>query len=115
MQTLLHIYGQRAHHDDVLIVGTQGALRRLCDALTRALRDGVETMPAYTADGEGYEVAVVRHDAPPDAWERLKRPYSAAWIQEADRDRLDPALLLDEPVPVSDLPPSPSIDERPAD
>lgn len=99
---MLHVYGQRAPHDDVLIVGTQEALRHLRDALTRALRDGVEAMPAYTADGEGYEVAVVRHDAPPDAWERLKRPYSAAWLQEADRDRLDPATLLAQQDQASD-------------
>jgi hypothetical protein len=91
----LHIYGQQAHHDELYIVGDHAGLIYLRDALVRALRDGVGTGVVMTADGEGYELIVVRCDRPA-GWERLRLPYTADWLVERERDKVHPADMLAE-------------------
>lgn len=89
----LHVYGQQAHHDELYIVGDHAGLVHLRDALVRALRDGVGTGVAMPADGEGYDLIVIRCDRQAD-WERLRLPYTADWLVECERRKAHPADLL---------------------
>jgi len=52
----LHVYGQGAPHDDVVIVGTLEAFDALRVALRRFFLTGVNVPGFFTADGEGYVV-----------------------------------------------------------
>lgn len=59
----LHIYAQTGPHDDVSIVGTAEGLRRIRDAINRAIKhpDGIGyASPLFVCDGEGYAVHVRR-------------------------------------------------------
>jgi hypothetical protein len=89
----LHVYGQPAHHDELYLVGDHAGLIHLRDALVRALRDGVGTGVAMSADGEGYDLIVIRCDRQAD-WERLRLPYTADWLGEHERSKAHPVELL---------------------
>lgn len=56
----LHIYAQTQWHDEAYIVGNRAGLTALRDALTRLLDEAASTatLPAYTNDGEGYDLTV---------------------------------------------------------
>ena len=78
---ILHIYGPYAHHDDVLIVGTQKALERLRAALTEALDGGRgETTRFFVNDGEGFALEVRLETE--GALDRYVPPYSADYLQD---------------------------------
>jgi hypothetical protein len=89
----LHVYGQPAQHDEVYLVGDHAGLIHLRDALVLALRDGVGTGVAMSADGEGYDLIVIRCDSQA-YWEHLRLPYTADWLIERERDKAHPASLL---------------------
>lgn len=56
----LHIYAQFTWHDDAVIVGDEGALRALRDAIDAAIGSGsASARMTFTGDGEGYRVRVV--------------------------------------------------------
>lgn len=92
---LLHIYGQEFEHGEAFLVGSLEGLLELADAIRRALTgEGRGTCRAFAADGEGYEVHVVRQSeriADP-AWVKLKLPYTA----ETARHRPDGVVTPDE-------------------
>jgi hypothetical protein len=60
MKNALHIYGQDAWHDHALLIGSREALEALSALIDRALAADLpqEDDPFFTADGEGYAVAV---------------------------------------------------------
>lgn len=76
----LHIFGQRAHHDTVNIIGEPEDLRRLAEAITRAADHGQGKSSHFTADGEGYMV-VVKAVEGADYWATAELPYSAEWAR----------------------------------
>jgi hypothetical protein len=62
--SLLHVLPSTDPHGEVLIVGTESALRRLRDAVQAALDNEAGLAPGVmTRDGEGYWCAVVRASA----------------------------------------------------
>jgi hypothetical protein len=89
----LHVYRQQAHHNELYIIGDHAGLIHLRDAIVRALRDGMGTGVAMPADGESYELIVVRCDRPVD-WERLRLPYTADQLVARERDKMHPADML---------------------
>ena len=54
----LHVYGQSGPHDSVRIIGTASGLLSLRNAIDEALQRRSPKIEAFTAVGEGYEVAV---------------------------------------------------------
>lgn len=57
----LHIYAQFSWHDDAVIVGDEGALRALRDAIDAAIGAGsASARVTFADDGEGYRVRIVR-------------------------------------------------------
>lgn len=68
----LHIYGQRAEHDDAFIIGDFEALTALREAIDRALNSPkAETVTPFTEDGEGYLLTVLH-----DGTSELMVPYT---------------------------------------
>lgn len=73
----LHTYGQTVWHDDSPICGTREGIKRLRDALTKALDspDGVSLCnDVFCNDGEGYSVPI--YCLPYAEFEKLATPYS---------------------------------------
>lgn len=93
---LLHVYGQHAWHDEVVIIGNKQALEILQAAVKQALKDGRSEMPAvFTADGEGYNVIILRWDVPwPEEWTRLALPYTADCARDGRENVLRPWDLV---------------------
>lgn len=95
---LLHIYGQNSEHDDVWIVGNREALRRLSKALVNILfhHGAVGTKQSIkdvmTADGEGYEIHIIRNDSTwtEDYWRNLGLPYSSPSSQDMRNEAIWP-------------------------
>lgn len=93
MSDKLHVYGQRAWHDDLVVAGDEEGLRTLRDAIDEVLKDdGCGEGLVYTNDGEGYKALILRVDD----MDNLPVPYEAEYAEEvADerwanlRDRLD--------------------------
>ncbi len=79
---IMNVYPQVAEHTEVKIVGNQGALEVLRDAIEKAITEGKSVTPSLTqaiifaTDGEGYEIQIERL---PDDWnDRLwqkQEPY----------------------------------------
>ncbi len=55
---LLHIIGHEYYHDIARIVGTKEALKKLRDAIDKAIEEGCEAITAMENDGEGYIVCI---------------------------------------------------------
>ena len=74
-RSALHVYGSYTWHDDVFIVGTHAALKKLRDALTIAI-DGNCAAQAHhwPSDGEGYTLYVA--PASPETFDGMAEPYS---------------------------------------
>ncbi len=70
---LLHVYGQEHQHDEVYLVGDEKALKLLRDAIDQALAMGLGATGVSAADGEGFNVHVVKHD--PERMDKLSFPY----------------------------------------
>ena len=85
MPNAVHVYGQDAHHDPVIIVGTREGLLTLLDAVMDALL----TRPKrprlfFAADGEGYEIDIsLVSDAQIDNY---VSPYHAASAHDPAED-----------------------------
>jgi len=81
---LVHIYPQVAWHDDVFVVANKEGLLALQRAIYGALKKGKGVAEVYVADGEGYDVKILLHDAvwPSDEWKRLAVPYTADYAKE---------------------------------
>lgn len=72
---VLHIYGQKAWHDEAAIVGTCAELIRLRDILSAVIRSGAKgIMETCTADGEGYPLHVIPVSY--QTSEKLRLPYT---------------------------------------
>ncbi len=95
--TDLHLYAQSQWHDEAYIVGNRAALTALRDALTRLL-DGAastETLPAYTNDGEGYDLLVRLADQ--RIFDALTVPYTDPIAIAASGDgRLYPSEIPED-------------------
>jgi hypothetical protein len=93
---ILHVHGQGCPHDDVIVEGTPRALRRLANALRRAMTSGASIEDFFTNDGEGYSVCVVMLRAD-DEVRQAATPYShEAFIYRGDDDPYKRALDLTE-------------------
>ncbi len=79
----LHIFAQKAEHDDAWIVGTRDALRALRDEIDAVLGEkhlrrpvepanGAETF--FAADGEQFRCFIVC-DGRKETWEQMRLPY----------------------------------------
>lgn len=92
----MHVYGQRAWHDGVVVIGNRQALEVLQIAVKQALKDGRSKTPAvFAADGEGYGVIVLRWDVPrPEEWAHLTLPYTADCARDGRENVLRPLDLL---------------------
>ena len=56
---LVHIHGQYSPHDMAGIVGTEEGLKRIRDAIDKAIKSGSSSADLMTDDGEGYGLAIV--------------------------------------------------------
>ncbi|MGB9805001.1 hypothetical protein [Desulfofundulus sp.] len=94
---LLHVYGQRAWHDDVYIVGNRQGLETLLAAVKQALKEsrGETDSDVFTADGEGYSVIVLRQDGSwPEGWARVALPYWGDHARDEREGVLRPGNLI---------------------
>ena len=93
--SVIHIYGQNAHHDPVWIVGNTEALTDLREAIDRAIshQDSFGVVEnTKTADGEGYDIVVVEgvEDWQDETWVKLVAPYTADYAKDNADDRIGP-------------------------
>jgi hypothetical protein len=82
---ILHIYGQGAHHDDVVVGGNRAGLEALRSAIDAAIAWGVAVRECEVNDGEGFPIYVV-HLKEIDA-EKMPVPYTSEcaaqrWVGE---------------------------------
>lgn len=76
MDGILHIYGQKFWHDDVVILGDRLALETLRDAIDEAINNlAGRAEDVMVNDGEGFTVIVNRIDEP-DLFNTVAQPYS---------------------------------------
>ncbi len=87
---LIHIFGQRAFHDDVFIVGNYEGIRDLYFALTEAMQGKEEVIPVYVNDGEGYNIYVKIDDRISLHEGHYAVPYSADYAAENREDAIFP-------------------------
>lgn len=71
----LHVYAQKAWHEQATIVGTEAAIKRLRDACNEALASSPGVDEFETTDGEGYTLVVIVTDDD-SWWEQFKLPYT---------------------------------------
>ena len=74
METL-HVHGQDAWHDDVVVVGTLESLELLKIAIDLAIEGGYGKADLFCNDGEGYKVRVVKMTE--DRIDKAPVPYSS--------------------------------------
>lgn len=75
MKDGLHIYAATREHDEVNIVGTHEALRKLRDALTAALERNLAKKEGFFAnDGEGFWVCIAPVD--PGTFDAMAEHYA---------------------------------------
>lgn len=97
----LHIYGQKAHHDDVDIVGDLEALEELKNTIVKAiekhkLSDGKlkiveeKTHHLFCTDGEGYNIVITLVDGGSPIWDRLAETYTIDYARERREDAIWP-------------------------
>ena len=83
----MHVYGQQAWHDDVVIVGSSAdmiALRDQIDAAIHCIK--VKDTPDYfTNDGEGYGIIII--PVTEQEMQEIPLPYTDDSIGAADHDR----------------------------
>ena len=83
MSGYLHIYGQDAWHDPVIIVADRQALEALKANVEVALSGKISVTKLFTADGEGFDFIIK-----PASPEGYKMPYMADYAQ--DKEGCDP-------------------------
>lgn len=80
----LHVYGQEAPHEEVVIVGNRAALEAVVEQIQRVLSTGEpQRSDHFAGDGEGYRLLVALVDEPLFGW---ATPYT----HEAFQDRMAP-------------------------
>jgi len=92
---ILHVYGQKAWHDDVYILGDQETMRALADAILRALAgkpSRARKVRAYTNDREGYDVFVA-YLSDERELSKLALPYSDPIARERDENAMWPEVI----------------------
>jgi N-acyl-D-aspartate/D-glutamate deacylase len=87
---ILHIYGQEAWHDDVVIVGNHDGIKKLYEACVAALADEIELddRTAFVNDGEGFGIYVAMVSEPKDIL-GLKTPYSEWFAQTVPQPAIE--------------------------
>ena len=75
---LMHIYGPQHEHDSVFLVGNTEALQELRDAIDQVLREPYASVKIdlMVADGEGFDIVIIRKDKERSWWINLALPYS---------------------------------------
>lgn len=91
---MVHVYGQAAWHDTVYIVANAAGLKALKSAAERALFQGSGEVRAFAADGEGYDMVIIRLDGD-EEWLRLALPYSEDFAAENRGEAVWPWHLLE--------------------
>jgi hypothetical protein len=89
--SLLHIFGPEAHHDESFIAGNREALVALRNAVELALISGVSTLSGYVNDGEGFELYVMC--ASDKEMDNLAVPYSTDYARENREEATYPHAL----------------------
>lgn len=95
MNRVLHVYGQRYWHDDVLILGDAEALQKLAATILQVLAGKPyrgRSIDVYAGDGEGYSVTVAYLDDQ-NALENLAVPYTHPDAAERREDALWPEVI----------------------
>lgn len=92
---VLHIYGQTQWHDEAWVCGSAAALRKLRDAIDRALETGLSVVSdvCYVNDGEGFEVRVIPVSSEA-ALDKLALPYTDEIASEKKDGVIWPHELL---------------------
>ncbi|MEW5933386.1 MAG: hypothetical protein AB1816_07365 [Bacillota bacterium] len=90
---LAHLYSQRRWRDDAYIVADDEALRRLGRAVKEALAGGEGVCDVFAADGEGYQIRIVRL-RDPGLWDLLRLPYSDDCAADTRKEAMGPRRLL---------------------
>lgn len=88
-----HVYPQRLWHDSACVVGDDAALRALGRAVKQALLEGRGVCETFTADGEGYDIVVVRL-RDPGLWDLLRLPYVGDCAADRREEAIGPRELL---------------------
>lgn len=88
MNNVLHVYGQEAWHDDLVIAGTRDALESLVKVLQDALAvPGPRLQHTFfVTDGEGFRVRVVEITDDP----KYAVPYTSSAAVETRDDAVWP-------------------------
>ncbi|MBS4220075.1 hypothetical protein KHA96_17320 [Bacillus sp. FJAT-49711] len=74
---ILHIYPQKYHHDEAIIIGRREGLERMKATIEKALETGEGNCTAVTSDIESYKLHIFINDEAPnsDFWRTLNLPY----------------------------------------
>lgn len=76
---LAHLYAQESEHDDAYLVANTQALYEIMRAIGQTLGTGNAAVATLmTADGEEFELIVVREDSDwrSDVWQKALLPYT---------------------------------------
>jgi hypothetical protein len=94
-QGIIHIYAQYSWHEEAIIWGDRQALERLCLAISEALKLSKSKIEVWAADGEGYDIYIVKHDDGDENWDSWKNaavPYTAEFASEKDDKAIYPRI-----------------------
>lgn len=80
----LHIYGQDAWHDSVILAGDRESLTALRSLIDRALVEGRAKAEFSCNDGEGYDFHVIPLSA--EDCEKMPVPYTADYAADPGVD-----------------------------
>jgi hypothetical protein len=86
---LAHLHAQQSEHDEAYIIANTAGIARLITALAQVLTSptGTATAELMAADGEGFELFVIRDDSEfgGSAWSRAALPYTKFFGRETQR------------------------------
>jgi hypothetical protein len=83
----LHVYGQRAWHDTVILVADHKALEALKASVEVALSGEIGVCEFFTDDGEGFDLIIK-----PVAPKGYMVPYTAEYAQDIGSKVLNPFI-----------------------
>ena len=87
MSGYLHIYGQDAWHDPVIIVADREALEALKANVEVALSGKISVSELFTTDGEGFNFIIK-----PVSPEGYMMPYTADYAKSSNKNAINPFL-----------------------
>ena len=104
---VVHLYAQGHPHDEAYLLADEAGLRAIQGAIARALDapDGIRSVTAFTADGEEYDLVVIRSG--PEALGVAELPYTEADALDPRPEAVHPAAIywgLRRPRPDADPP-----------